>query len=150
MVTGDIILGETHHLPRFRIGQLQAFAKIAYGCCKGPFCGSDRENFEYLLVKCLCWSNNIVIRAFKRKFIRLPEQIAHILRLFCPISAVDCGPLRTPVNGSLVGNLTVFPNSVLFVCEPGFILGGSVFRACQANGTWGGLETTCSGKGGDI
>lgn len=59
--------------------------------------------------------------------------------------AVDCGPLSVPMNGSSSGNITVFPNSVQFNCDPGFILDGSVIRTCQANGTWSGFQTLCSG-----
>ena len=59
--------------------------------------------------------------------------------------AVDCGPLSVPMNGSSSGNITVFPNSVQFNCDPGFILHGSVMRTCQANGTWSGFRTLCSG-----
>ena len=49
------------------------------------------------------------------------------------------------MNGSSSGNITVFPNSVQFNCDPGFILHGSVMRTCQANGTWSGFRTSCSG-----
>ena len=59
--------------------------------------------------------------------------------------AVDCGPLSVPMNGSSSGNVTVFPNSVQFKCDHGFILHGSVIRRCQANGTWSGFQTLCSG-----
>ena len=61
-------------------------------------------------------------------------------------SAVDCGPLSAPKNGSFVGDSTVFPNSLLFACNLGFILDGSYRRTCQANGAWDGLETVCIGK----
>ena len=60
--------------------------------------------------------------------------------------AVDCGPLPAPINGSSSGNTTVFPNSVLFNCDPGFILNGSIIRTCQPNGTWSGFLTVCSGR----
>ena len=60
--------------------------------------------------------------------------------------AVDCGPLSPPMNGSFSGNATVFPNSVLFNCDPGFILSGSTIRTCQPNGTWSGFLTVCSGR----
>ena len=66
---------------------------------------------------------------------------------FCPLfPAVDCGHLAAPMNGSLSGDSTVFPNSVLFNCDPGFILNGSSSRTCQANGTWSGLSTVCLGR----
>ena len=60
--------------------------------------------------------------------------------------AVDCGHLAAPMSGSSSGDSTVFPNSVLFNCDPGFILNGSSARTCQANGTWSGLPTLCVGR----
>ena len=60
--------------------------------------------------------------------------------------AVDCGSLDSPMNGSFFGNLTVFPNSVRFDCDAGFILSGSSVRTCQSNGIWSGYETKCSGE----
>ncbi|XP_015755016.1 PREDICTED: sushi, von Willebrand factor type A, EGF and pentraxin domain-containing protein 1-like isoform X3 [Acropora digitifera] len=60
---------------------------------------------------------------------------------FC--EAVDCGPLLPPKNGTLSGDLTVFPNSVFFYCDPGFVLQGSSERACQANATWSGSSSVC-------
>ena len=60
--------------------------------------------------------------------------------------AVDCGPLSGPMSGSFSGNSTVFPNSVLLNCDPGFYLNGSTKRTCQPNGTWSGFLTVCSGR----
>ena len=50
------------------------------------------------------------------------------------------------MNGSSSGDSTVFPNSVVFNCDPGFILNGSSSRRCEANGTWSGLSVTCVGR----
>ena len=50
------------------------------------------------------------------------------------------------MNGSSSGDSTVFPNSLLFNCDPGFILNGSSTKTCQANGTWSGLSTVCVGR----
>ena len=60
-------------------------------------------------------------------------------------AAVDCGDLAHPRNGSRKGSLTVFPNAVGFYCDEGFLLRGSNFRVCQANGTWSGYKTRCQG-----
>ena len=60
--------------------------------------------------------------------------------------AVDCGPLSVPMNGSSSGDSTVFPNNILFNCDPGFILSGSFKRMCRPNGTWSGFVTKCTGR----
>ena len=67
---------------------------------------------------------------------------------FCTfyVAAIDCGRLLAPLNGSLFGNLTVFPESIRFSCDVGFTMNGSSVRHCQANGTWSGDETICNGK----
>lgn len=59
--------------------------------------------------------------------------------------AQDCGPLDNPANGSSIGDLTVFPNKIIFGCDEGFLLRGSNIRNCQANGTWSGNQTICEG-----
>ena len=66
--------------------------------------------------------------------------------VFISFSARDCGPLPVPTNGSSVGNLTTFPNKILFNCDEGFILRGSDVRHCQENGTWSGIQTFCKGS----
>lgn len=61
---------------------------------------------------------------------------------------MDCGHLSTPKNGSLSGDLTVFPNIVSFDCDPGFALDGSSKRSCQANGNWSRSPTDCYVRAG--
>lgn len=78
---------------------------------------------------------------------RLTAERGFIVWVFClSFSAKDCGPLRAPVNGTSIGNVSTFPNKVSFQCDAGFILKGSALRQCQANGLWTGNETTCNGK----
>ena len=50
------------------------------------------------------------------------------------------------MNGSSSGDSTVFPNNVVFSCDPGFILNGSKTRTCRGNGTWSGIQAVCSGR----
>lgn len=59
--------------------------------------------------------------------------------------AIDCGKLHVPLNGTMVGNQTTYPNILKFSCDEGFILVGSSMRECQTNGTWSGNETKCQG-----
>ena len=60
--------------------------------------------------------------------------------------AKDCGALLTPVNGSLTGNETTYPNSISFSCHLGFELIGSVLRTCEATGRWNGKQPHCKGN----
>lgn len=60
-------------------------------------------------------------------------------------TAKDCGSLMIPKNGSLFGSETTFPSEVSFRCDEGFIMTGSEKRKCQADGTWSGNETSCTG-----
>lgn len=60
--------------------------------------------------------------------------------------AVDCGKLSTPLNGSLSGEETTYPNHVKINCDEGFILRGSHKRTCQADGKWDGNKTSCQGN----
>ena len=64
----------------------------------------------------------------------------------CVFTAIDCGPLRSPTNGSVFGLKTIYPNLLRFECEEGFTLNGSPVRNCQANGTWSGEDTFCQGN----
>ena len=63
-----------------------------------------------------------------------------------PMTARDCGPLQTPLNGSSLGSETTFPNVIHFKCDEGFVLQGSNARRCLANGSWSGVKTFCKGK----
>ena len=61
--------------------------------------------------------------------------------------AKDCGVLKIPLNGSIVGpKMTTFPNSLTFTCDKGFELKGSRVRHCEANALWSGNETFCQGE----
>ena len=57
-----------------------------------------------------------------------------------------CSILTTPVDGLKVGNGHVFEDVIWFSCNFGFELFGSDVRQCEADGTWNGTLTKCSGK----
>ena len=59
--------------------------------------------------------------------------------------AVDCGVPQIPMNGSVKGSKTDFPNVVQFACDEGFIRQGSQERQCLSNGSWSGNQTLCKG-----
>ena len=67
------------------------------------------------------------------------------LRFHLLVLAKDCGPIESPSNGSLFGNLTVYPHQVSFACDEGYILNGSSIRRCTSEGTWSGTPALCEG-----
>ena len=73
------------------------------------------------------------------------DVVLAIVAIIITFVAVNCGGLSSPMNGSISGNLTVYPNIVTFSCDPGFILRGSSIRKCKSNGTWDGYKTVCRG-----
>ena len=99
------------------------------------------------------WSGNeSFCEGTKKYVVNLMDCTQHPLRFVLvivgfifTIVAVNCGGLSSPMNGSISGNLTVYPNIVTFSCDPGFILRGFSLRKCQSNGTWDGYETICEG-----
>ena len=67
------------------------------------------------------------------------------LLFFLFFSAVDCGPLRNPVNGRVTFTSTKFRSSATYTCDSGLVLFGKGIRACQANGRWEGRNPECKG-----
>lgn len=71
---------------------------------------------------------------------KLSKRDLHLLS-----SAVDCGSLPVPVNGTLIGEKTTFPNVLKFSCDEGFTQYGAAERRCESNGSWSGNKTSCQG-----
>ena len=55
-------------------------------------------------------------------------------------TAVDCGPLSDPLNGSVK---SAFESIAIYTCDTGYVLDGADTRICQANGMWSGTEPSC-------
>lgn len=62
---------------------------------------------------------------------------------FC--TAIDCGALALPTNGTMTGRKTVFPYTIKFGCDKGFDLIGSKTRKCLSSGKWSGIHSICKG-----
>ena len=61
-------------------------------------------------------------------------------------TAVQCSPIGSPVNGSLLISVTgVYQDTALSVFEDGFNLVGMSECVCQSNGTWSG-SAACQSK----
>ena len=59
-------------------------------------------------------------------------------------TAVDCGTLTNPANGS-VGHTagTTFGQTATYTCDAGYSLVEGSSRVCQATGVWSGGAPTC-------
>eukprot|EP00795_Rhopilema_esculentum_P000716 gene716-10430_t len=58
---------------------------------------------------------------------------------------MTCQLLPNPANGKVVGTSAVQGATVLFFCNPGYMLSSSSsnFRTCRADGSWTGSQPTC-------
>ncbi len=61
-------------------------------------------------------------------------------------TAVDCGSLSDPGNGTVNAPTTTFMNTATYNCNTGYNLTGDMTRTCEANETWRGTAPTCTRK----
>ena len=62
------------------------------------------------------------------------------------LTAVDCGNLTDPDNGSVTHTVgTAFRQTATYSCNTGYELVGDSNRTCQATGNWSGSAPTCQG-----
>ena len=60
------------------------------------------------------------------------------------LTAVDCGALTNPANGSVSHTArTTFGQTATYSCNTGYNLVGGGTRICQASGVWSGNVSTC-------
>ena len=66
--------------------------------------------------------------------------------VFLILTAVDCGSLTDPANGSVTHTSgTTFGQTATYSCNTGYNLVGDSTRTCQATGNWSGSAPTCQG-----
>jgi len=56
---------------------------------------------------------------------------------------VSCGDPGSLANGFKIGDKFTYGERVVFDCNPGYKLQGSIIRKCEANGQWSGTVATC-------
>ncbi|KAK2168422.1 hypothetical protein NP493_1225g00033 [Ridgeia piscesae] len=56
---------------------------------------------------------------------------------------IHCGPLSAPFHGNKQGSNDVVDSVVLFSCDRGYRLEGSVRRTCTTQGIWDGVNAEC-------
>ena len=62
------------------------------------------------------------------------------------LTAVDCGNLTHPTNGSVHHTSgATFRQNATYSCTTGYNLEGNSTRTCQASGNWSGSAPTCQG-----
>ena len=66
-----------------------------------------------------------------------------MLSLYIFFTAVDCGPLAAPVNGTVVISNTTFGSTATYTCIDGYFLTGETTRTCGSDGIWSDSDLTC-------
>lgn len=62
-------------------------------------------------------------------------------------TAVDCGNLADPVNGTVTHLSTTFQSVAQYGCALGYsLINGSATRICQSDGVWSGTQPSCQGN----
>lgn len=61
-------------------------------------------------------------------------------------TAVDCGDLADPGNGTVLLALTTFSEVAIYECNENYTLEGTQNRICQDDGNWSGNPPTCECK----
>lgn len=66
----------------------------------------------------------------------------------CLSSAHSCKQPKTPPHANVLGmDLPSFGYTLLYSCQPGFVLtGGSEHRVCRTDGSWTGKVPVCRGN----
>ena len=59
---------------------------------------------------------------------------------------MSCGDPGSLANGFKIGDKFTYGERVVFDCNPGYKLQGSIIRKCEANGQWSGTVATCVGE----
>ena len=58
-------------------------------------------------------------------------------------SVVDCGEPDTPSNGGVSYTITTEGSTIVYSCDPGFVLCGDENRTCLSTGMWSGSVPDC-------
>ena len=56
----------------------------------------------------------------------------------------ECAALEAPMNGTVLPEGVTAGHNASYQCDNGFKLVGDIIRTCQNNGTWSGMEPTCT------
>ena len=68
------------------------------------------------------------------------------LHTFSLLTAVDCGTLSDPANGTVSFSTTTYNSVATYSCNTGHTLTGDDMRTCLDSGSWSGSEPTCIGE----
>ena len=80
--------------------------------------------------------------------LELMYQVAgfYMIYVFLSFTAVDCGNLTDPANGSVNHTAgTTFGENATYSCNTGYNLVGNSTSTCQAIGNWSGSAPACQG-----
>ena len=62
------------------------------------------------------------------------------------VKGLNCGSVTSPQHGYMIGNGTLYGDSIQFVCDAGYDLHGNKTAECLASGNWSTEVPTCQRK----
>ena len=95
---------------------------------------------------CCPFSDSLRLAPGSPSSIMTSSRCSNLHNIFLILTAVDCGNLTDPVNGSVNHTTgTSLGQTATYSCDPGYNLVGDSPRTCQATGNWSGSAPTCQG-----
>ena len=95
---------------------------------------------------CCPFSDSLRLAPGSPSSIMTSSRCSNLHNIFLVLTAVDCGNLTDPVNGSVDDTAgTSLGQTATYSCDTGYNLVGDSTRTCQATGNWSGGTPTCQG-----
>ena len=95
---------------------------------------------------CCPFSDSLRLVPGSPSSIMTSSRCRNLHNIFLILTAVDCGNLTDPVNGSVDHTAgTTLNHTAIYSCNTGYNLVGDSTHTCQRTGNWSGSAPTCQG-----
>ena len=128
--------------------------------CMLQSCRRQNTDVRMPMSKCRCLVNYLCVHvallvtrsgssqddATSPSSIMTSSRCSNLHNIFLVLTAMDCGNLTDPVNGSVDHTAgTTFNHTAIYSCNTGYNLVGDSTHTCQRTGNWSGSAPTCQG-----
>ena len=100
---------------------------------------------EVIGTLCMVLDLSLVCLAFRVSWKQTAAEFLINMKLLSLV-VVACGDPGALTNGFRIGDKFTYGESVIYDCDAGFKLQGSIIRKCEMNGQWSGTAASCNGQ----